>query len=65
MTSADQTTHTNTLANMTNARQQKPVDQIPPMHLAKYRLSMKSSVTKANGGKIEQLGTFKERAQAI
>ncbi len=50
---------------MTKARHEPPIENVMKMHQAKYKLSMKSSVSKANGGKFEHLGTFKERAQAI
>ena len=37
----------------------------PPVKFAKYLISQKSSVSKANAGKIENLGTFMERASRI
>jgi hypothetical protein len=55
----------NTLSKMTKVRNEPPVENNNFTHHAKYKLSRKSSVSKANGGKIEHLGTFKERAKAI
>ena len=37
----------------------------PPVKTTKYNLSVRSSVSKANMGKIENLGSFKDRAVAI
>ena len=54
-----------TLLHMTEARKKAPQGQVPPVKLATYQLSLRSSVSKANDGKIEKLGTFVDRAEAI
>ena len=43
----------------------KMLSDEPPVKFAKYLISQKSSVSKANAGKIENLGTFMERATRI
>ena len=50
---------------MTNIRKRPPMGQAPPVKMAKYELSLRSTVTKANSGKLEKLGTFHERLEEM
>ena len=51
--------------HMTDAHKKKFNHEAPPIKNAKYHLSVRSSVSRANSGKIESLGTFQDRAKAI
>ena len=51
--------------HMTDVRSRKPMQEPPPVQTTKYNLSVRSSVSRANQGKIENLGSFKDRAVAI
>ena len=56
---------THALMHMTDARQRVPMQEPPPVQTTKYNLSVRSSISRTKQGKIEHLGSFKDRAVAI